>query len=83
MTTQRAGRKLLMREGMTGLLCMSWVCLLGLDPMVYASFGMWDRPVQGNAGIDRFLLFTVGIAFGLRMTGLKTVISLSCKQIIC
>lgn len=51
--------------------------------MVYVSSEMWDRPMKGNAWIDRFPLFTVGIAFGLKMTGLKTVISLSCKQIIC
>lgn len=74
---------MLIRESMTGLLHMSWACLLGLDPMVYASSEMWDRPMKGNAWIDRFPLFTVGIAFGLKMTGLKTVISLSCKQIIC
>ena len=74
---------MLIRESMTGSLHVSWVCLLGLDPMVYASFEMWDRPVKRNASIDRFPLFTVGIAFGLKMTGLKTVISLSCKQIIC
>ena len=28
-----------MCEGMTGLLCMIRVCLLGLDPMAYASCG--------------------------------------------
>lgn len=51
--------------------------------MVYVSFEMWYRPVEGNTCIDRLPLFNVGIAFGLKMTGLKTVISLSCKQIIC
>lgn len=64
---------------MTGLLHMSWACL-GLDPMVSSS-EMWDRPMKGNAWIDRFPLFTAGIALTLKMTGLKTVISLSCKQI--
>lgn len=39
--------------------------------------------MKGNTWIDHFPLSNVGIAFGLKMTGSKTVISLSCEQIIC
>lgn len=63
------------------------VCLVGADPTAHKhpanGFELWDRPAEGNTGIEHFPLFNVGIAFGLKMTGLKTVISLSCKQIIC